>query len=366
MEILRFSLNDPAGYGLPRIQLKPEKWRNGLVVRMPNHLGDAVMALPALCALKKIVPDNCGLFVVAPEMFRQFYAELPAVGGFVGLHKAHANWSLQEIRDVKRLRAGVGVFFNNSPRDVIALRLAGVPQLFGAAARGRGILLTKAFKLKRQQIPGVRAQEHLCSRYLAIAGALGAPAWDGVTLPEFSFSRKLDESRAPISSLCEHPSMLLLGPGAAYGDAKCYGSDRYNEIARQWIDNGGIVAVAGGKSEVGTGDEVCHGLPAEKCFNMCGKTDLQELMMLVRFSRFMVCNDSGIMHLGAALGKPGIAVFGSTDPTATGPISPLWQCISERTACSPCFEHVCPYGHKQCMQSVSAETVIEEMKKALS
>ena len=365
MEILRFSLNDPAEYGLPTVALDPEIWRNGMVVRMPNHLGDAVMALPALCALSKLLPEHCGLFVAAPEMFRQFYAELPVVAGFVGLRKTHANWTFRDIRDVKRLRAGVGVLFNNSPRDPIAMRLAGVPRIYGAAARGRSILLSKAFKLKRQQIPGVRAQEHLCSRYLAIAMALGAPAWDGVTLPEFQFTRCGDESKQRIWCWCEHPKMLLLGPGAAYGDAKCYGNDKYNTLARWWIENGGVVVVAGGKSETDTGDAVCHGLPVEKCVNMCGMTDLQELMMLIRFSRFMICNDSGIMHLGAALGKPGIAIFGSTDPTATGPISSEWLCLSERTECSPCFKHVCPFGHKKCMEQVSTDTIIEEMQKVL-
>ena len=125
MEILRFSLNDPAEYKLPPVSLDPLKWRNGLVVRMPNHLGDAVMALPALCSLGKMLPEHCGLFVVAPEMFRQFYAQLPAVASFVGLRKAHANWTLSEIREVKKLRAGVAVLFNNSPRDAIAMRLGG-------------------------------------------------------------------------------------------------------------------------------------------------------------------------------------------------------------------------------------------------
>ena len=364
MEILRFSMNDPAGYGLPKIQLPADIWRNGLVVRMPNHLGDAVMALPALLALSRIVPEHCGLFVVAPEMFRPFYAALPQVSFFTGLQKAHANWSLKEIRALKRLRAGVGVFFNNSPRDVIAMRLAGVPKLFGAAARGRSLLLTKGFKLRRQQIPGVRAEEHLCSRYLAIAMALGAPGWDGSPIG-FSFARSVEENKEELAAWCEHPKMLLLGPGAAYGDAKCYDSSNYNQLARWWIENGGVVVVAGGKSEVGTGDEVCAGLPREKCVNMCGKTDLQELMLLIRFSRFMICNDSGIMHLGAALGKPGIAVFGSTDPTATGPISDQWQCISDRMSCSPCFKHVCPLGHKECMKKVGVEVIIEELKKRI-
>ena len=362
MEILRFSMNDPESYGLPLVKIPDDCWRNGMVVRMPNHLGDAVMALPALLALSKLIPAPCGLFVVAPEMYRDFYAAIPQVGVFIGLPKAHANWPLRKIREVRRLRAGVGVFFNNSPRDVIAMRLAGVKKLYGAAARGRSILLTKGFKLKRQQIPGVRAEEHLCARCLAIAMALGAPRWDG-TLPEFAFPRNGSESREPIWSWCEHPKMLLLGPGAAYGDAKCYDSANYNQLARWWGERGGVVVVAGGKNEVGTGDAVCAGIPREKCANLCGQTDLQELMMLIRFSKFMICNDSGIMHLGAALGKPGIAVFGSTDPTATGPISDKWLCISDRIPCSPCFEHVCPKGHKECMKRVNVEFIIDELKK---
>ena len=362
MEILRFSMNDPADYGLPRMEIPKKCWRNGLVVRMPNHLGDAVMALPALISLSRLLPENCGLFVVAPEMFRSFYAAIPQVGLFLGLEKAHANWSWREIKELKRIRAGVGVFFNNSPRDVIAMRLAGVGKLYGAAARGRSILLSHGFKLQRQQIPGVRAEEHLCSRYLAIAMALGAPAWDR-SLPEFSFSRFGSEAKEWIGAWCEHPKMLLLGPGAAYGDAKCYDSSNYNTIASWWIDRGGVVVVAGGKSEIETGAAVCAGLPAEKCVNMCGKTDLQELMLLIRFSRFMICNDSGIMHLGAALNKEGIAVFGSTDPTATGPISNSWQCISDRMACSPCFRHVCPAGHKECMKRVNVEVIIDELQR---
>ena len=365
MEILRFSMNDPADYHLPEVKIDPRCWNNGMVVRMPNHLGDAVMAIPALCALKKIIPKYCGLFVVAPNMYRLFYAALPEVDGFLGLSAAHANWSFREIGELKKLRLGVGVLFNNSPRDVIAMRLAGVRSLYGSSARGRFLLLTDSFRFKHQQIPGRRAGEHLTFRYLAMAMALGAPAWDG-TLPEFRFLRDGDENKNRIHAWCEHPDMLLLGPGAAYGDAKCYDSMNYNRIARWWISRGGVAVVAGSKSEAGTGREVCAGLPENKCVNLCGQTDLQELMQLMRYSRFMVCNDSGIMHLGAVLGKPGIAIFGSTDPTATGPISAAWSCVSERIDCSPCFKHVCPHGHKKCMQQVKVEDIIELIEKAVA
>ena len=362
MEVLRFAMNDPAAYGLPEYRIPAGAWRNGLVVRMPNHLGDAVMALPALAALRKILPKYCGLFVVAPESFRPFYSELPMVDSFTGLEKPHANWSLYEILKVRQLMAGAGVFFNNSPRDVIAMRLAGVRYLYGTGVRFRSLLLTGSFKFNPQQVPGRRAGEHLSARYLAMAMALGAPPWDG-SLPEFRFLRKGDEFEARLSVVSEHPAMLLLGPGAAYGEAKCYGARNYNRIARWWIEKGGIVAVAGSSAEAPTGQEVCAGLPANRCFDFCGRTGLRELLMLVRFSRFMVCNDSGIMHLGAAVGRPGIALFGSTDPTATGPISPAWQCFSAGVECAPCFRHVCPAGGKRCMEELKVESVIGEMEK---
>jgi len=362
MEILRFAMNDPAAYALPGYRIPRNAWLNGLIVRMPNHLGDAVMALPALAALKKIVPKYCGLFVVAPEIYRPFYAALPLVDSFVGLEKTHANWSFHDIREVRQLMAGAGVLFNNSPRDVIAMRLAGIRYLYGTGVRFRSLLLTGAFDFKPQQIPGRRAGEHLAARFLAMAMALGAPPWEG-SLPEFRFPRAADEFKNWLSPLSEHPALLLLGPGAAYGAAKCYGGANYNRIARWWIERGGIAAAAGSRSEFDTGEEVCAGLPENKCFNLCGRTGLQELMGLVRFARFMVCNDSGIMHLGAAMGKPGIALFGSTDPTATGPISASWQCLSQRPPCSPCFRHACPRGNKRCMEELKVESVIGELEK---
>ena len=169
--------------------------------------------------------------------------------------------------------------------------------------------------------------------------------------------------------LCDHYGFYLI----AEADVECHGvvcydggenmEWNYNRIARWWVEKGGIVAVAGSAAEIPAGQEVCAGLPRNRCFNFCGKTGLRELLTLVRFSRFMVCNDSGIMHLGAAVGRPGIALFGSTDPTATGPISPAWQCFASNAECSPCFSRVCPAGDKHCMAELEVESVIGEMEK---
>ncbi|MDR0932351.1 MAG: hypothetical protein LBM70_04950, partial [Victivallales bacterium] len=205
----------------PRFKVIPPKrdwWRNGMVVRMPNHLGDAVMALPALGQLRKIIPPHCALFCIAPEGQRAFYHALPIVDGTIGLDKIHHSWSWDEFLALKRQRLGVGVLFNNSLRDAISMRVAGVRNLYGAKARARSILLRRAFAFPPR--PARQAANiHHANRYLAIAKALGAPHWDG-TLPQFKLTPGVDELSPEIAALCEHPKLLTVASGAAYGAAK--------------------------------------------------------------------------------------------------------------------------------------------------
>ena len=122
------------------------QWRNGLAVRMPNHLGDAVMALPALAALHSALPENCGLFVITPASNAQLYRALPFVDTVIALEKPHKFWSNKERLQVKRLRPGAAVLFNHSLRDAVCLKLAGVPYLYGEPTRNRGLLLAGKFR----------------------------------------------------------------------------------------------------------------------------------------------------------------------------------------------------------------------------
>lgn len=359
-EVFTFHPDDTARYGLTPAEPGKKGWKNGMVVRMPNHLGDAVMALPALNMLKSIIPEYCGLFVVAPFFFRQFYAAMPCVDAFVALERPHRNWSLEELKMVRQLYAGPGVLFNNSLRDAVMFHLARVSELYGTAARGRTCLLAGAFKMSRQQIPGKLAQEHLSARYCAMAEALGAQPWDG-TLPEFRFVSRVEEMMSRVRQWCLHPRLLALGAGAAYGEAKRWSEKEYARVAGHWIEQGGVVVVLGSSAERPIGENIVSHLKPGKCANLCGLTDLKELMVLLRFAKAAVCNDSGIMHLAAALGTPGVAVFGSTDFTATGPISSSWKCLYKRCECAPCFEHQCPRGDKHCLEAITAEDVIAEL-----
>lgn len=337
----------------PRTPLSPDSLQNGLVVRMPNWLGDAIMALPALRQLKRMLPENCALGVICPAGLRPLFYSLPWVDLIIPLSNTHQNWTGFERRMVKRFSPGAGVLFNNSLRDTIMLRMCGVTRLYGAAARGRSILMRRSldFPARRDHVLN---KLHHANKYLSIAEALGAPKWDGV-LPEIEIAVPFMQLNQTIRALCDHPKMLILAAGAAYGAAKRWKSENFREIARRWIASDGIVVCVGGPSEAPIGEEIAQGLSTSHCFNLMGKTDMYELMYLLKHSAAVLANDSGVMHLAAAFGRPGVAVFGSTDYTATGPIAPNWQILYSGRHCSPCFCRVCPHKTAECMTDITPD-----------
>lgn len=351
----------------PEFPVRPlniKKIKDGIIVRVPNWLGDIVMTLPALMELKKILPEYCGLFVICSQGAKDLLESLPMIDYVIPLEEIHHNWSRKDIRRVSRIRAGAGILFNNSLRDAIFMRIAGIKQLYGAQARGRSILLKRSFPFPARLNHRLNNLHH-SSKYLSIVKALGASGWDG-SLPEFKIKYDLQQSDPEIRAICSHPGLMTIAAGAAYGGSKRWSSGKFKEVANWWIKEGGIVAALGSAKEKDIAAMVVGNLPAEKAYNLAGKTDMCELMHLLMDSKICVANDSGIMHLSAALGKPGIAIFGPTDYSATGPISNCWRVLYDKLPCSPCFKRECPYGHSECMDLCSSSQVVAQIRKLLS
>ncbi|MBR2344312.1 MAG: lipopolysaccharide heptosyltransferase II [Lentisphaeria bacterium] len=331
-------------------------FHNGLIVRMPNHLGDAVMALPALCALKSILPRHCGLFVITPESSASLFQALPEVDAVIQLKQPHKFYSRSEVKEIRQLHPGAAVLFNHSFRDAVSLKLAGVKFLYGEPGRCRGWMLTGKFPFPCHR-KGECSQSHQAMRYLAIAEALGGK-YPQPFMPQLIPSIPPDELPDNIMSLLRHPLLLTIAPGAAYGAAKRWPHEYYTATAAYWIRRGGIVALVGVPNENGICTEIHSALPRNKCINLCGKTNLTELMHLFRFSAFAFTNDSGLMHLASALRCPGMTVFGPTDPGDTGPVSSTWKLIYAKEKCSPCLRRVCPKGNAVCMKKITPSQVI--------
>lgn len=348
-----------AGY-----ELKNRDWRDGLLLRSPNWLGDACMTIPAIKQLRRLVPPDCGIFVISPPGLTDFYACLECVDVVLPLHSAHKNWSMAEVNKVHCLKPGVALLFNNSPRDPFFLRLAMVPKIFGAAARCRGLMLTRAFKFPRRNSRELSGLHH-AAKYLAMAMAIGAPEWTS-ELPEFKITIDKLTAAPRLAAALEAESLLVVAPGAAYGPAKRWPAENFRQVCLHWLDQGGSVAAVGTVAEEGVVKEVLGSLPKENVFNLAATTNLPELMAVLKSAAACLANDSGVMHLAAVLGIPGIAVFGSTDPSATSPVSKRWELLFERESCAPCFKRVCPKESYRCLRKISASQVVSALENVVA
>lgn len=345
---------------LNQVTIPAETFRDGIIVRGSNWLGDAVMTFPALKQLRSILPPYCGLCVVTPAGLAPVYHALKGVvDRVIPLSNAHAFPTKDEKYELHTFHAGAGVIFNNSFRDALIFKLAGVKRLYGAKARNRSILLAASWKFEKRRDHELN-HPHQALKYLAMAQALGAAPWDG-EMPEMTPGACSDE----ITALMKNPDVLAIAPGAAYGDGKRWRAAHFRAVAEKWLEKypDGRVLALGSRAEFDGAGEAIEGLDPARAINLAGKTSLDELMYILKYARFCIANDSGIMHLSAALGSSGIAVFGSTDPAATAPVSQKWYMLYDKLPCSPCFKRVCPLGTKACLDRITPADVIALMEK---
>lgn len=354
MKIIRQSPNELAA---PTNPPKPIKRGKGEVVavRLPNWLGDAVMALPAVYQL---AGEYKRIIAVVPPQIRGLAESIECIDQVIVLSSAHKSWSRYDIQAVKNCGADIALMFNNSLRDAWYFRRAGISNLYGAAKRGRSILLKEAF-----HFPKIRKRElnflHHARKYASMATAIGGKIWSG----EFP---KIRISPSPE----RHHPMLVLAPGAAYGAAKRWSADSFGGVANLFLAKypTGVVAIVGSPSEDIIAQEVISCIKnSEQVENLCGKTNFQELVSLLNSADVCVANDSGVMHLAASLGVAGAVVFGPTDYASTAPVSKDWIVIFSEYPCAPCFERSCPkYPEPACMRAVSAEQLFAQVETLLA
>ena len=347
-----------------KIGLEPSDWRNGVVVRTPNWLGDAVMAIPAIYQLKKIVPEFCGLFVVTPAPLAALFEALPFVDQVIPLKDAHTFMTREERKLIRSLAAGMCVLFNNSFRDALSLKLCKIPKLFGANARFCKVFLHRTFDFA-PRLDFALNKLHQAAKYLSIVQAIGAEPWDGI-MPDFS--EKVQPEKLPesiVKALNTDRPILILAAGAAYSSGKRWHTASFREVCKRKLEDGCRIIMLGTKSEQAAADEIIDGLNDKECFNLAGETGIHELIYVLKHASGCLANDSGMMHLAAALGTPGVAPFSPTDPVATSPLSDKWRIVFEKRSCSPCFKRICPYGTKACFDPVTPEIVCQALESVM-
>jgi lipopolysaccharide heptosyltransferase II len=313
-----------------------------ILVRSPNWLGDACMAVPAVRALKRGRPD-ARVTILAPEKIAAVWRMVPDVDEVIPFPK---NASILTVANLLK-KAGhpwdSGILLPNSLRSALEMKLAGVLRIVGYKGHWRRKLLHQIIPPRKKVGP----VEHHSRFYLRIAWRLGANVED-------------PSLHDPVLPPPEPSSPLTLGlcAGAEYGPAKRWPLDRFAEAARavasklpcHWL-------IFGAPAEKNMGAQLASliGTSAE---NLAGQTTLDELAARLRQCRLLLTNDTGTMHFAQLLGTPVIAIFGSTEPAATGPLSPASTVVRRHVECSPCFRRTCPIDFR-CMLEIPADTVAD-------
>jgi heptosyltransferase II len=312
-----------------------------ILVRAPNWVGDVVLSLPALRDLRRAFPAS-RLEVLARPWVAGLYAAVPEIDGVVE--------SRGTLADAAALRGryDVGLLLPNSFASAFTLWRAGIPERWGYATDARGALLTRACRVSasvfgRSQVYYYRAM--LEGLGLAVSG----PPDASLACPEAwaERGRALLGPRGP---------WIGINPGAAYGTAKRWPPERFAAAAALVARRSGAqVAIVGSAAERPLAEAIAAQLGGAARV-LCGETTLADLVGVLRELRLLLTNDSGPMHLAAALGTPLVAVFGSTDWTETAPVSERARVVREETECAPCKLRECPIDHR-CMARVAVDRV---------
>lgn len=361
--------------------MSPEKLRlpsrPRILVVTPNWLGDAVMSLPTLEALRDLYP-GCRLSVLTRQSLADLFAGcelvdevLPSSGKDAG---KLSPWGRQ-IREIRRHDFHLALVLPRSFRSALAPFLARIPVRLGYSTEGRRWLLTHLVPRRREflRVHRVRYYMHLLERL----GHKAEPAVPRLVVP----AEHRQRARALLArEFGEMPrSLVALHPGAAYGTAKRWYPERYAELALRLIrEDVQSVVLLGGPGEqelseeirrhIADGLEHSRSMPGprgaacrSRLANLAGRTSILELAALMEHCRVLVCNDTGTMHVAAAVGTPIVAIFGPTDPRTTSPYAKKFRIVRHPVPCSPCLLRTCPIDHP-CMKEIPVERVLQETR----
>jgi heptosyltransferase-2 len=312
-----------------------------ILVRAPNWVGDVVLSLPALRDVRRCFPA-ARLEVLARPWVAELYRAVPGVDAVLE-SRGHS-------ADVASLRGrfDLGLLLPNSFGTALVLWRAGVPERWGYATDGRGALLTR-----RCRVPASIRRRSQVYYYRAMLEGLGL-AVEGE--PDASLACPEEWAARGRALLGDDGPWIGVNPGAFYGTAKRWPPERFaaaaDLVARR---TGARVAIVGGAAERPLGEAIAEQVRAPSLV-LCGETTLGDLVGVLSGLRLLLTNDSGPMHLAAALGTPVVAVFGSTDWTETAPVSPRARVVREETECAPCLLRECPIDHR-CMTRVGVDRV---------
>jgi heptosyltransferase II len=336
-----------------------------ILIVAPSWIGDALLAQP----LMRRLHDKLGrvsIDALAPAWCGPLLERMPEIEEVIASPFAHGELKLRERwrlgRELAKRNYDQAIVLPNSFKSALIPFFANIPLRAGYSGEFRYGLLNLVHKLKPAKLP------LMAERYAQLAEKPGAELQrplpqvrlqsDPVNTARTTARLNLDRSR-PIAAFC---------PGAEYGPAKRWPARHFAALARELVKRGYAVWLIGSGKDAELGEEI-RALSEGACSDLCGKTDIATAVDLIACAKLVVSNDSGLMHVAAALGKPLIALYGSSSPAHTPPLSlssPIGSAriVKNDIECSPCFARSCPLGHFRCMNDLLPARVLAEIDAA--
>ncbi|HVG94439.1 MAG TPA: lipopolysaccharide heptosyltransferase II [Planctomycetota bacterium] len=346
-----------------RARVRPDGLRR-VLVRLPNWLGDVCLAAPTIAALDRALPPGAEIVAAARPGVASIARRLPRVTETIVLSDERSTRALPRLVAAYRAaRADAALVFPRSFRAALPAFLARVPLRVGLPGDGRRGLLTHVARP-----PGPLRGVHRSATYAAILSPLGlASEVDPWRLePEPEAFAWVDAWRGAGNGTPDRP-LVTIEPGGAYGTAKRWPEAAYAELCRRLVLEDGAEVVLVGTSDAAALHARIAAAAGAPLRSAAGATDLPRLAALLARARLLVTNDTGPMHLAAAVGTPILALFGSTDPDVCGPrgTGPI-TVLRDRVPCSPCWLRVCPIEGHPCLDPMRVERVLDAARRLLA
>ncbi|HEY6897160.1 MAG TPA: lipopolysaccharide heptosyltransferase II [Rhodocyclaceae bacterium] len=327
-----------------------------ILVVAPSWIGDTLMAQPLLALL---AARPASVDVLAPGWSAPLLGRMAEIGNILESPFGHGDFAFMARRALGKRLAAAGydeaIVLPNSWKSALAPFFAGIPQRTGYIGESRYGLLNNRHRLDKAGVP------RLVDRYARLAVAPDAPT---PALPATRLNSSPEQQQAARSALNlpQQGAPVVFCPGAEYGPAKRWPARHFAALASRIASPEAPVWILGGPKDATAGDEIVR-LSKNCAINLCGRTTLIQAIDLLACARQVVSNDSGLMHVAAALGRPLIALYGSSSPGYTPPLSSSAKILSLNLPCSPCFKRECPLGHLDCLEKLAPEKVQAEMEE---
>jgi len=331
----------------------------------PSWVGDMVMAQTLFVCLKRQHPD-CQIDVLAPEWSRPLLERMPEVREALSFPLGHGAFELATRRRIGqqlRGRYDQAILLPNSLKSALVPYFAGIPTRTGWRGEMRFGLLNDIRTLDKARYP------LMIERFMALAYAPGAELPKPYPQPRLAIDPASRDAALERFGLSLDRPVLALCPGAEFGEAKRWPAEHYAAVADARLRQGWQVWLFGSQKDAPGGEEIREWVTPgfeEDVYNLAGRTSLAEAIDLLSCAGAVISNDSGLMHVAAALDRPLVAVYGSTSPGFTPPLASQVEVVRLGLECSPCFDRTCRFGHYDCLRLLQPSLVQEALGRLVA